>query len=57
MAEAAGPAARIFRSLHLPLGDPFAVTGLLIHALFILVAIFADRLATHDPTEILHTAA
>ncbi|MEM9047568.1 MAG: ABC transporter permease [Pseudomonadota bacterium] len=46
---------RIFRSLHLPLGDPFALVGLAIYALFILVAIFADQIATHDPTEILYT--
>lgn len=47
---------RVFRSLHLPLGDPFAITGLVIYAVFILVALFADQIATHDPTEILYTA-
>jgi peptide/nickel transport system permease protein len=52
-----GLVGRIFRSLHLPLGDPFALIGLAIYAAFILVAILADSLATHDPTEILYTAA
>ena len=47
---------RVFQSLHLPLGDPFAITGLVIYAVFIFVAVFADQLATHDPTEILYTA-
>ncbi|MGP1397700.1 MAG: ABC transporter permease [Inquilinaceae bacterium] len=57
VAEPAGPRliGRLFQSLHLPLGDPFAVTGLAIYAVFIVVAIFADQLATHDPTEILYT--
>ncbi len=41
--------------IHLPLDDPFAVVGLIIYAVFILVAIFADQLATHDPLEILYT--
>ncbi|MEM9012840.1 MAG: ABC transporter permease [Pseudomonadota bacterium] len=50
-----GLVTRLFRSLHLPLGDPFAIAGLVIYGLFILVAIFADQLATHDPTEILFT--
>ena len=51
----AGLVTRIFRSLHLPFGDPFAIVGLVIYAIFILVAIFADQLATHDPIEILYT--
>ncbi|MGF1476115.1 MAG: ABC transporter permease [Geminicoccaceae bacterium] len=46
---------RLFERLHLPTGDPFAIAGLVIYAVFILVAIFADQLATHDPTEILFT--
>ena len=46
----------VFQSLHLLLGDPFAITGLVIYAVFIFVAVFADQLATHDPTEILYTA-
>lgn len=43
------------RRIRLPLDDPFAVVGLVIYAAFILVAIFADQLATHDPTAILYT--
>jgi peptide/nickel transport system permease protein len=39
-----------------PLRDPFAVIGLLIYVVWILVAIFADQLATRDPTEILYDA-
>ena len=46
---------RAFRALKIPVGDPFAVTGLVIYAMFVLVAIFADQLATHDPLEILFT--
>ncbi len=52
-----GLIARVFQSLHLPLGDPFAIVGLAIYAVFILVAVFAGHLATHDPTEILYTAS
>lgn len=37
--------------------DPYAMTGLLIYAAFVLVAAFADQLAPHDPTEILFTDA
>ncbi|MEL6236104.1 MAG: ABC transporter permease [Pseudomonadota bacterium] len=51
-----GALARLFSSLHLPLGDPFAVAGLVIYSVFVLVAIFADQIATHNPTEILYTA-
>jgi peptide/nickel transport system permease protein len=43
------------RRIRLPLNDPFAVVGLVIYAAFILVAIFADQLATHNPTDILFT--
>jgi peptide/nickel transport system permease protein len=49
------PTAR--RLLAMPLRDPFAFAGLLIYLLFVLVAVFADRLATVDPTEILFTAS
>lgn len=58
LAESAetGRIGRLFRSLQLPLGDPFAVSGLAIYTLFVLVAIFADQIATHDPNEILFTA-
>ncbi|MEO3388424.1 ABC transporter permease [Mesorhizobium sp. CAU 1741] len=48
--------AAMFRSLRLPLNDPFAVAGLVIYAVFALTAIFADRIAPYDPTEILFTA-
>ncbi len=41
------------RLLVLPSRDPFALAGLAIYGLFVLLAIFADLLATHDPTEIL----
>ncbi len=46
---------RRFARLQIPLDDPFAVTGLIIYAVFILVAIFANQLATHDPLEILYS--
>ncbi|MEM9104656.1 MAG: ABC transporter permease [Pseudomonadota bacterium] len=46
---------RTLGKIHLPLNDPFALTGLIIYAVFILVALFADQLATHDPLEILYT--
>lgn len=41
--------------LHLPVHDGFAMAGLVIYAVFIVVAIFAPQIATHDPTEILFT--
>lgn len=50
-----GFVARFFRSLRLPLNDPFAVAGLAIYAIFILTAIFAAAIAPYDPTEILYT--
>jgi peptide/nickel transport system permease protein len=40
----------------MPLRDPFAAVGLAIYVVWIVVAIFADQLATHDPTEILYGA-
>lgn len=46
---------RFVRGIHLPLNDPFAIVGIAIYAVFILVAIFADQIAPHDPTEILYT--
>lgn len=46
---------RTLGRIHLPLDDPFAVVGLIIYAVFIVVAIFADQLATHNPLEILYT--
>ena len=33
--------------------DPYAAAGILIYLVFVLVAIFADVIATHDPLEIL----
>ncbi len=41
------------RLIALPTRDPFAMAGLVIYVLFVLVAAFADVLATHDPNEIL----
>ncbi len=40
----------------LPARDPYALVGVLIYAVFVIVAIFADRIATHDPLEILFRA-
>ena len=54
-APRAGFLGRLLAKLHLPLDDPFAVVGLVIYAIFILMAVFADQLATHDPLEILFT--
>ncbi len=39
-----------------PLRDPFAAIGVFIYVVWIFVAIFADQLATHDPTEILYNS-
>jgi peptide/nickel transport system permease protein len=47
--------ARFFRALKLPTNDPFAAAGLVIYLIFIVTAVFADNIATHDPTEILYT--
>lgn len=38
------------------LRDPFALAGLVIYLVLVVVALLADRIATHDPTEILFTA-
>ncbi|MFI5015499.1 MAG: ABC transporter permease [Hyphomicrobiales bacterium] len=38
------------------LRDPYAFTGVAIYIAFVLVAIFADRLAPYNPTDILFTA-
>ncbi len=43
-------------ALRLPLQDPLAIVGLGIYALFVLMAILAPYLATHDPNEILFTS-
>src|SRR3982750_1408235 len=45
------------RMATMPLRDPFAFSGLLIHVIFALVALFADHLAPLDPMEILFTKA
>ncbi len=39
----------------IPWRDPFAMTGLAIYAVFVIIAIFANRLAPYDPLEILFT--
>ncbi len=44
------------RKILAPVRDPYAAVGLAIYAVFILVAIFADVIATYDPLEILFTA-
>jgi len=41
--------------LRLPIHDPFAMVGLAIYVVFLVVALFADRIAPYDPTEILFT--
>ncbi|WP_376091822.1 ABC transporter permease [Roseomonas sp. CCTCC AB2023176] len=38
-------------------GQPFAVVGVAIYAVFILVAVFADAIASHDPRQILFSGA
>src|SRR4030088_3381465 len=38
----------------LPLRDPFALAGIAIYVVFILVAIFAGQIAHHDPTQIFY---
>ncbi len=57
MAEAAvaapAPATAAVRRFRLPKVDPYAAIGLTIYLVFFLVALFADRIATHDPLEIL----
>ncbi|MEM9221880.1 MAG: ABC transporter permease [Pseudomonadota bacterium] len=41
--------------LRLPVHDPFAMAGLAIYLVFVFIAVFADQIATHNPTEILFT--
>lgn len=48
--------ARVFEAIRLPVGDPFALAGLIIYALFIATALSAPLIAPYDPTEILYTA-
>lgn len=47
--------APLARALSLMRRDGFALAGTLIYLALILVAIFADRIATHDPREILYS--
>ena len=54
---ARNPVARAFAAIRLPVGDPFAIVGLAIYAVFVLTAVFADVIAPYDPTEILFSAA
>jgi peptide/nickel transport system permease protein len=51
--RAPGRVARRAAALLAPLRDPYAATGIIIYVTFVLVAIFADLIATHDPLEIL----
>ncbi|MEM1265846.1 MAG: ABC transporter permease [Pseudomonadota bacterium] len=44
------------RATAIPRRDPFAFAGLVMYLIFILVAIFADQLITHNPREILFDA-
>ena len=44
------------KALLAPLRDPYAAAGITIYAVFVLVALFADLIATHDPLEILFDA-
>lgn len=46
---------RMLGALRLPTHDPLALVGLGIYAVFILVAVLAPVIATHDPNEILFT--
>ena len=45
---------RLWRSM--PWHDPMALTGIAVYVVLVLMAIFANQLATHDPTEILFSA-
>jgi hypothetical protein len=51
--RAPGRVARRAAALLAPMRDPYAATGIIIYVTFLLVAIFADLIATHDPLEIL----
>lgn len=55
-AGGSGLSARIRHLGRQMLRDPLTIAGVLIYLVLILVAIFADRLSTHDPTEILFQA-
>jgi peptide/nickel transport system permease protein len=51
--EAAPRPGTLARAWRLATGDGFALAGTLIYLGLILVALFADQLATHDPTQII----
>ncbi len=53
--DKSGPIRSVFNAIRVPVGDPFAVAGLLIYAVFLITAIFANQIAPYDPTEILYT--
>lgn len=48
--------ASLFNAIQLPVGDPFALAGLIIYGFFFLTAVCAPWLAPYDPTEILYTS-
>lgn len=52
----AGVGRRLHGALAIPRRDPFAFAGLLLYVFFVLIAIFADGLVTHNPREILFDA-
>jgi peptide/nickel transport system permease protein len=54
--EGLGWVAGLGRFVALVRRDPFATAGILIYTVFLFVAIFADLLATHDPTQIIYRA-
>lgn len=56
MAAATEARSPVRRALSLATRDNFALAGTLIYLVLILVAIFADQIATHDPTQILYGA-
>ncbi len=54
--SAAGSVRAFLAGFRRILRDPFSVAALTIYLLLVLVAIFADQLMTHDPTQILFRA-
>lgn len=52
----AAPARALRRTAEIAARDRFALVGTLIYLALLLVALFADQIATHDPGEILYTA-
>ena len=48
--------ARFFNAMQLPVGDPFALAGLIIYGFFFVMAVFAPLIAPYDPIEILYTS-